>query len=245
MKLPSVFFGVLVLFVQSLSAQQQLENIEKKVNNAYRLSVQSKTDQFESVYSIVHALEAKKSPDVRYWTAFAKYQQARFYNRIKNEKEAFKLLKEGIQELKYIKKPNSEALVLQGTMLSFSIAFQRNIAAIISGKVHALYDKALHKNKNNLRAYLAIGKSDYFKPVQYGGGFKAESYLKQALSKPDKSTNSSFGPTWGRELAYYYLSSFLLREGRIVDAHSYCNQGLKKFPKSGILKSLRNKINTK
>ena len=127
-------------------------------------------------------------------------------------------------------------------MLSFSIVFQRNLAAVISGKAHALYNKALNKNKNNLRVYLAIGKSDYYKPAQYGGGFKVESYLKQALSKPDKSIEESFSPTWGREQVYYYLASFLARENRIEEAKLYCNQGLKKFPDSEILKSLGDKI---
>jgi len=245
MKLPSILFGILFLFVQVLSAQKQLENIEKKISTAYRESVQSKADQFESVYKTLYTLDNKENSIVSYWIAYSKYQQALFFNRIDTKKEAFKLLKAGIQELKSIKKPNSETLVLQGTMLSFSIVFQRNIAAIISGKAQALYDKALYKNKNNLRAYLAIGKSDYFKPAQYGGGFKAESYLKQALSKPDKSTNASFAPTWGREFVYYYLASFLLRENRIEEANSYCNQGLKKFPNSDILKSLVDKINSK
>jgi len=245
MKLPSILFGILLLCSQFLSAQKQLENIEKKIHTAYSESVQSKTDQFESVYKTLNGVGTKENSDVSYWIAFSKYQQARFYNRFDTKKKAFKLLKEGIQELKSIKKPNSEVLVLQGTMLSFSIAFQRNIAAIISGKAHALYDKALYKNKNNLRTYLAIGKSDYFKPVQYGGGFKAESYLKKALSKPDNSTDASFAPTWGRELVYYYLASFLLREDRIEEANSYCNQGLKKFPNSDVLKSLLDKINGK
>ncbi len=245
MKLSNTFFGVLFLFVTTLSAQKSLENIEQKIITAYKMSVKTKTDQFQSVHKILNSLDSKENSKAVYWIAFSKYQQARFSNRINHEKAAFKLLKEGIQKLKSIKNPNSEELVLHGTMLSFSIMFQRNIAAIISGKAHTLYDKALHKNKKNLRAYLAIGKSDYFKPVQYGGGFKAESYLKQALSKPDKSTDASFAPTWGRELVYYYLASFLHRENRIEEANSYGKQGLKKFPNSDILKSLVDKLNKK
>lgn len=243
MKLPSIFFGTLFLFVHVLSAQKSLKNIEQKILTAYSESVQTKANQFQPVYKLLSAFDNQENSNVTYWIAFAKYQQARFFNRIDNGKEAFTLLKEGIQEIKTLKKPNSEALVLHGTMLSFSIAFQRNIAAIVSGKADALYDKALHRNKNNLRAYLAIGKSDFFTPEQYGGGFKAESYLKQALGMPDKSTNTDLAPTWGRELVYYYLASFLQREHRIEEATIYCKQGLKKFPNSNILKKLVENIN--
>ena len=243
MKLPSIFFGILFLFVHVLSAQKSLKNIEQKILTAYNESVKTKVNQFEPAYKLLSVFDSQENSNVTYWIAFSKYQQARFLNRIDNEKEAFKLLKEGIEELKSLKKPNSEALVLHGTMLSFSIAFQRNIAAIISGKADALYDKALRKNQHNLRAYLAIGRSDYFTPEQYGGGYKVESYLKQALGMPDKSKNTVLAPTWGRELVYYYLASFLQREHRMEEATIYCKQGLKKFPNSSILKKLIDNIN--
>ncbi|MEE9363521.1 MAG: hypothetical protein V3U92_13065 [Cellulophaga sp.] len=240
MKFYITIFGF--LFVNILSAQKQLENIEQKIFTAYSESIQSKTDQLQSVYETLKTLDNQDNK-VSYWMAFAKYQQARYTNRTDNGKAAFKYLKEGIEILKSIKKPSSEDLVLHGTLMSFSMVFQRNLAAVISGKTNALLDKALKANKNNLRVYLAIGRSDYFKPAQYGGGFKVESYLKQALTKPDKTSENSFAPTWGREQVYYFLVSFLARENRIEEAKLYYHQGLKKFPDSYKLKSLKSKFN--
>ena len=246
MKSRITIFGLLFLFVNILSAQNPLETIEQKILTAYSESIQTKTDQFQGVFKTLNDLDSlEKNNSTNYWIAFAKYQQTRFTNRIDKGETALKTLKEGIKRLKSLKNPTSEDLALHGTMLSFSIVFQQNIAAILAGKANALYEKSAQKNKNNLRAYLGIGKSDYFKPVQYGGGFKVESYLKQALSKPDKSTEDSFAPTWGRAQVYYFLASFLERENRIEEAKLYGNQGLKKYPNSYLLKSLVDKLNKK
>lgn len=244
MKSRTTIFALLFLFVINiLSAQKQLENIEQKILTAYSESKQTKTDQFQVVYKTLNAVDPQENNAVNYWIAFTKYQQAKFTFKIDQGKTAFKILKEGIKMLESLKNPSSEDLALHGSLLSFSIVFQRNLAAVLSGKAHVLYEKALDKNKNNLRAYLGIAKSDYFKPTQYGGGFKVEIYLKKALSKPDRSTEGSFTPTWGRNQVYYLLASFFDRENRIDEAKLYGNQGLKKFPNSDLLKSLVDKLN--
>ena len=242
MKSRITIFGLL-LFVNLLSAQNQLEDIEQTILTAYDKSKETNTDQFQSVYETLNALDSKETNISNYWMAFAKYQQAKFTYKDGQDEKAFSILKEGIKILEAIKNPNSEELALHGSLLSFSIVFERNLAPIISGKAMVLFEKALNKNKDNLRAYLGIAKSDFFKPAQYGGGLKVESYLKQALSKPNRSTESAFGPSWGRDQAYYFLASFFEREYRIDEAKLYCDQGLQKFPDSPLLKTLFHKLN--
>ncbi len=224
-------------------SQNSLENIEQKILQAHGKSFATEQDQFEP---IIEKLEAsyEKSQDnsTNYWLCFALYRQSIFYLSTDRDAQSSKILKKSIDRMKGLKNPTSEDLALHGSMLSLSINFQPEMAALLSGEAASLYDKAIKLNENNLRANLGIGKSDFYKPVEYGGGFKVESYLKKTIGMPDKSSAEANAPSWGKNEAYYYLASYYQREGRTGEAKLYCNKGLKAYPNYRLLQSLQAKL---
>jgi tetratricopeptide (TPR) repeat protein len=227
-----------MLLTISLSYSQN--KLEKEIFEAYDKSVSSQTDQFQPIIDRLNtSFIETKDPIYDYWIAFAMYRQSILFMTNKNEKKALKILQKGIERLEKSSYRNSEILALQGSMLSFSINFQSDLAAIISAKANILYNKAIQENDNNLRAYLGVGRSDYYKPTEYGGGLKVESFLKQALNKPDKSYNHALAPTWGRNQVYYYLASYYEKENRIGEAKLFCSNGLKLFPDDRQLNELK------
>ncbi|WP_299668176.1 hypothetical protein [uncultured Polaribacter sp.] len=233
----SILFITILFTISLCHSQNKLEN---EILEAYDKSVSSQTDQFQPIIDSLKASFIKtKDPIYNYWIAFAMYRQAILSMINKNDNKALKILQKGIERLEKSSNKSSENLALQGSMLSFSINFQSDLAAIISAKANILYNKAIQENDHNLRAYLGVGRSDYYKPTEYGGGLKVESFLKQALNKPDKSGNHALAPTWGRNQVYYYLASYYKRENRIGEAKLFCSNGLKLFPDDRQLKELK------
>lgn len=233
----------LCFMLMNLSGQDVLNGIEKKILDAYGQSVQSQTNHFQPILKeLTQAYEKEPSQIINYWMCFALYREALLLMNADQEEKAFQNLKKGIDRLKNLDQASSEDLALQAAMLSLSINFQPEVAALLSGEAAALYGKAVKLDDNNLRAYLGIGRSDFYKPVEYGGGYQVESYLKQALAKPDQSTQDPHMPSWGRDEAYFYLASYYLREGRKGEAQMYCMQGLKKFPGHSRLTTLKAKL---
>jgi len=227
-KIKFLILSFLIFNSIEITAQSTLQNIEEKVLQAMDKSIETQTDQFQSIIEKLNAEYVKEKKDIiNYWIGFTKYRQALFFLKIENDEQAAKVLNSGIEQLKVIKTLTSEDLSLQGTMVSLSIALKPDLAAVLSGEASSLYDKAIKLNDKNLRAYLGIGRSDYYRPKKYGGGYKVESYLKQALSMSDSNSDTSYAPKWGRDEVYYYLASFYHREGKLDEAKLYCNKGLK------------------
>lgn len=238
-----LFCFVASTFFYSSNAQEALENIEKNIAEAHSLSFETQTDHLKP---LIEKLEAsyKKSENqtVNYWIAFAQYKQASYYSNTGHKDLPLKILKEAINRLDKTANQTSEDLALQGTTLSFSITFRPQVAAIMSSKANTHYEKAIELNATNLRAYLGIGKSDFYRPEKYGGGDLVEKYLKLALIKPDRSNTEDYSPSWGRNEAYFYLASYYLRENRLSEAKLYYEQGLKLFPNDYRLKQLLKKL---
>ena len=86
--------------------------------------------------------------------------------------------------------------------------------------------KALELDSTNVRGWYVLGSNDYYTPASFGGGKKVEYYLKKATSSPDKNTDDSSLPTWGKKspmpllIQYYYARTIgrmrpkLLADGR-------------------------------
>lgn len=231
------------LTFSTLQAQEVLEDIQAKILAAYGHSVESESDQFAPIIdTLVKVYNQTKDQKVNYWIAFVEYRAAILYMNAEKDNRALELLNQGIERLKGLESPTTEDLALQGSILSLSVNFQPEMAAILSAKAGLLYEKAIKLNDQNLRAYLGVGRSDFFKPKEYGGGYKVESYLKEALTKPDASSDEYALPTWGRADAYYYLASFYKRENRLDEAKLFCNKGTKAFPDHYLLRTLKDSL---
>lgn len=243
MKVSSLLLATLLLAFYSLPAQAVLDHIEQRILEAYGVSVAAEADPFQPIVEALEAAyQADSNPIVHYWWCFALNRQAILLMNAGQDEQALKVLEQGIAQLKALDDPSSEDLALHGSLVSLSIGFRPDLAAILSAEASTLYEKAIEKNDQNLRAYLGVGRSDYYKPAEYGGGLKVESYLQKALTKPDTSTDQPHAPSWGRGDAYYYLAAYYHREGRTGEAKLYCNKGLKDYPTHSLLLSLKNQL---
>jgi len=233
-----------ILFIINVFSQEIPETIQQDILNAYQESAKTQIDQYIPIIEQLESISNQSQKKIaNYWIAFARYQQAILYSNANRKEDALEILNKGIKKLKNSKNPTSEDLALHGSMVSFSIQFQDEIAAILSSEANKLYGEAIKMDSNNLRAYLGIGKSDYYRPKEYGGGYKVESYLKDSLTKPDKTSESALAPSWGREQSYYYLAKFYVRVGWINKAKEHAIKGLKEYPNNRLLNSLKKELN--
>lgn len=234
------FLCCLFSFTAFNQSNDLLLNIEDRIQEAQDLSFAHQSDK---IAPLLASLEAGQPQEwLVYWQAYAAYQGAVYLMVSKNEKGADAYAKKGINYLSAKENLNSEEHALLGAILSLSITFNPGETISLSSKARKNYKKALKANPDNLRAFLGIGRSDFYKPKQYGGGKEVESYLLKALAAPDQILTDAEAPTWGRDDAYYYLAAFYGREGRRDDAKLYCTKGLKEFPRHHLLSELLAKL---
>ena len=234
-----VFLIITALGTSSVFSQENisvLDKIQEKIGTAYNQSFAGDTSALSSLVNQL-ALSKNNSDEhyLIYWQAFANYKFA--ISRINQDKKtAENKTAAAIQLLDTLSNKNAEDYVLLGSLTSFNLNFKPGETAILSEKARRYYQKALELDKNNLRAYFSIGRTDYYRPKQYGGGEIAEANFLKALSIPVKSDQSPYAPTWGKMETYELLVTFYIREERKGDAIIYCKKGLQEFPGSSALK---------
>lgn len=221
-------------------AQDPLQGIEEQILAAQDQSFAEQADQLAPLLVKLEQMGSLEWLD--YWKAFASYQGAIYLMVQKDYEGGNTYAKKGLEYLAKITKPNDEEYAMMGALYSLSITFNPGEAIGLSAKARRSFNKALKQNPDNLRALLGIGRADYYKPKQYGGGKEAEAFLLKALAAPDQFSSHPHAPTWGRDDAYYYLAAFYEREDRKGDAQLYCHKGLKEYPNHHLLAELLAKL---
>ena len=222
---------LLSLFVTA-TVFAQVNPLEGRIDAALGESFATQQNQLEPIISELKADEAGA-----YWIAYAQFYSSVYYLQTGQKEKAAETAGEAISLLEAIKNETSEDHALLGYLLGYSTAFDPASAPRLSGKADKEYQAALEKNSQNMRAYLGMGESDFFKPASFGGGQKVEEYLLKALSLPEQTVEN--GPSWGKNAAYVTLATFYQREGQIDKAKMYCMQGLAKFPDDARLNQLK------
>ncbi len=223
---------LIALFIYIFSIAEENPN-QDKIDAAFMQSFATQSDQIEPIIAELRQNENENA----YWIAYGQFYSAIYYMHTGKKDQARKSTDAAIELLEKIEKKNSEEHALLGYILGFSVSLDPSSAARISAKAASQYKAALKKDENNLRAYLGMGESDYYKPAEYGGGEKVEEYLLKAISLPDQSVEN--GPSWGKNSAYYTLASFYKREDEIDKAKMYCMKGLNEFPQDYQLNQLK------
>jgi hypothetical protein len=152
-----------------------------------------------------------------------------------------KTIERAIDILEKAPNKNSDEFMLLGALTSFSINFYPGRAAVLSPQAKEFFLKSVELDKNNLRAYYGLARSDYYKPKEYGGGLVVEENLLKALSLNAKTSADPLAPSWGREDTYVLLINFYLREDRKQEATLFIRKGLKEFPQNAQLIALNKK----
>lgn len=211
------FLFLSLTFYGFSQSAKSLENIQQRINEAQDQSFAQQKNLIAPVLEELSKNEAQ--PWLTYWKAYAAYQGSIYLMVSKDDAKAADVyIQKGLDALSARKELNSEEEALMGALYSFSISIKPGEAISLSGKARKHFNKALKSNPDNLRALFGLGRSDFYRPKEYGGGKEVEAYLLKALAAPDQLTEDANAPGWGRDEAYYYLASFYQREGRIDDA---------------------------
>lgn len=220
--------------------ESPLTNIEQRLEQAIYASFAKQSNE---MLPIITQLElVKNEPMVTYWSAYGYYYAAVYTFKMQQKDAAIGYLEKGAKLLDDQSKPNSEDYALLGAITSLTISLKPNEAITLSTKATNYYEKSKKLNDQNLRAYLGIGRSDFYKPKEYGGGKIAEANLLKAIALPATTSKDPHAPTWGRSEAYQMLVSFYEREGRLDEAKLYCAKGLKAFPENSELARMSKKL---
>lgn len=236
---------LLLLLAPAIFAQDYLNDIQDRILDARSISFRTGENRIRPIIKELQAgAEENASMINAYWTGFALYQEAIFLMS-RDEATSKNNLSQAISLLESQKDQDSEVMALLGSAYSLSINFEPSMTISYSNKAGRYYDRAIKKDPDNLRAYLGLGRSDYYTPKEYGGGLEVEKYLTKAISLKDQSATYDHAPNWGKDEAYWYLVQYYYREGHEDNARLYCKQGLRKFPDHFGLNELMNQMGGK
>lgn len=246
MKKTISIIAILFLSISSGFGQQPVPaNIETTISQAFERSFQSEANVMADFTAEMETQYGTERDEARYWLAYAYYQYTISEMQIGKKKIAEKAVDRAIELLEEDENPDSEDLALLSSAIGLSINFNAWKAPFLGSKSESLAEKAIELDPNNARAYLAIGRSSYYKPAMFGGGDQVEGMMKKAISLPDQSQKSATSPSWGKPEAYYLLANYYRQEERMEDAYTYCMRGLKQFPEDHRLNNLKTKIDKK
>ena len=150
-------------------------------------------------------------------------------------------IKEGVNLLENIQDKNSEDFALLALMGGYSIKYTNvfKISKLIE-KYKEYANKALMLDKDNIRAYLALGVFDFNTPLAYGGGKVLEINLNIAISLKDESSSYvPYSPKWGKNMSYIYLIRYYMKCENKDMINKYFDEALNLYPNDRILIELK------
>jgi len=233
--------SILAITAFTVSAQQSVPtDIEARIDQAFARSFEHP----EALPQQIAALEAMQPEDnysVSYWLAYAHYQHCIALMSKEEKKAAEKAIKKAVRLLDDLADKDSEALALHSSAVGLSINFSMWRAPFLGSEAEGLARKAIEKDPENPRAYLALARNSYYKPAMFGGGDEVEENLLKAISLAGGNTATDNSPTWGMPEAYYLLAKFYQSEEQTEQAKLYALKGAKKYPEDYRLAKLSKK----
>ena len=220
-----------------------LDGIQKKIELAMiNCFVQNTAAPLDSLFTKLNKLEDGNGM-VPYWKAYITYYKSVFYLKLGKKEDSGKVIKETSAILNDIGNKTSETYALLALVQSFSIQFASGMeAGRISAGIRENAGKALELDSTNVRGWYVLGSNDYYTPASFGGGKKVEYYLKKATSSPDKNTDDSSLPTWGREYAYALLIQYYMQNDRTDEAKNCLLMAEKEYPDSYFIGEYKRKL---
>jgi pentatricopeptide repeat protein len=227
------------------SGDTLLNNIQGKVLNAFVQCKINKSDK--DLVSIEQALlslyKNNNNSIIIYWYSYACYYHSIFLIGVKDKSGSEKILDAGIKQLNNVRLKNSEHLALLAIMEGFSIQYASGLEIPFISKCARLYaEKAVESDSLNLRAYYVLGSNDFYNPEQYGGGKKAEGYLKKAVSLNEQSIKNPFLPSWGKNSAYEMLIRLYIKHKQFTEAKKYYKDAIGLFPDDYMINKLASEL---
>ncbi len=229
---------------KSVQNDTLLDNIQQKVKKAMYSSFATKNA--EPLNNLEKSLENDKTANAnlkKYWISYINYYKTIVYMQLKNDDLAEKSDTKGIDVLESIKDKNADDYALLVLLKNLSYKFVAPMEMQkISVEIESLLRKGLKVDNENIRLYYAQAETDFYKPKQYGGGKVVEKALKKAIELPEKNTENSQLPTWGKEESYTMIIAYYLRENQKEKAKTYYDKAIKIFPNNYRIKGYQSKF---
>lgn len=229
--------------IERTTATDILDSIQYKIEYAMNESFsKGSTEPLDKIFGQLQQIKQQNNV-ITYWMAYVNYYQSVYFLKTTEKKKSETKIKEGIILLEELKRKNSEDYALLAILQSFYIQFKSGMAAgKISSKVTENGEKAIELDSLNLRAWYVLGSNDFYTPESFGGGKKAEGYLKKAITLPSQSTESIYLPSWGKEYAFEMLIQFYIKKDKKDEAKKIYDQAIQQFPDSYMLKQYESKF---
>ncbi|MEM9722741.1 MAG: hypothetical protein AAGA10_25975 [Bacteroidota bacterium] len=237
--------SLFLLLPIGLCAQQVpvLEGIQGTIERVFMESMITQENKLRPLIENLATVHAEMPNSwLVYWEGYGHYYEGIYFMEMDQKSAGIETLKQGIELVESQEKMNAEDHVLAGTLMSLQMGLSPGSIMTLSSKSNKHFQQALKLAPNNLRAYLALGRSDYYKPKMFGGGKKVEEYFKKALSLEDSYSDDPYAPSWGRVDTYAMLVQYYAREERGDEAKVYCKKGLALFPSDPRLNELDSKL---
>jgi tetratricopeptide (TPR) repeat protein len=208
-----------------------LYNIQSKIYGAFLASFQDNgITRLEAIENQIKKLSVQ-SPTTSYWIAYAKYYEAVYFIKFKNQKQCQKTIASAIGLLENIKNKNSETYALIAFIQSFSIQLSGGMSAAgIAAKVKRNAETAIQLDSTNIRAWYVLASNDYYTPSAFGGGGKCEKYLLKAMSLEEQLIPNPYLPSWGKSDVYSLLIAHYIDKGNYAKAREYIAIALSLYP---------------
>ena len=239
--------GIAHIPAVKVASDSLLNGAQQKIQTAFIQSIQTKTPApLQTLQKALEQRYAQRSLNlIQYWRGYLQFYLAIYHLKIGAKHLAEKETDRGIALLKAMERKNSEDYALLTLMEGFSIQFKGMKVIVISQKMQEHGQLALSMDSTNIRTHYVLASHDFYKPKAFGGGKKAEKYLKKAISLPAQTLPNPFLPSWGKEESYELLIRHYLREEKWAAAKKYHRLGMEEFPNSYLLTALSKKLEGK
>ncbi|MDX1408940.1 MAG: hypothetical protein R3330_12420 [Saprospiraceae bacterium] len=228
-----ILFATLLALSGAGSAQDSWQD---KIDTAFGTSLTTGQDDLSAVY--VKITSDATIPAQHYWEAYACYRRAIIALVNEDMDQGQQMVQRGIDVLKAREELTSEDHALLASLLGMLIVFDESRAMPLAMESGKHFQTALSKDDQNMRAYLGLGRGDFYTPVEYGGGQVVERHLQKALALPAAASDDPNAPSWGRDEAFMFLAMYYQREKRKAEGILTCKRGLNEFPEHSELKRI-------
>lgn len=225
-------------------AGDPLSGIQDSIFNAFTVGIMTHDDDaLAGIRSRLETLNKNRGNSlILYWLAYVDYYRTVLYMQTGNASDAAKAAAAGADALGSIRNKTSDDYALLSLLQGLQLQFSGMDAASLAMEMSRNASLALELDPENIRANYACGITDFFTPEAYGGGKAAEKYFLKAISLPVQKVPGKYHPSWGKEESYEYLVRLYVRQGLMDKALEYCEEGLRLFPSSAMLNSLKGQL---
>lgn len=245
-----ISFFCLLLVIQkteiiacSRDADSILFNIQDKIYNAFVSDISKNTNILQRYKGQLAEIDkGQQNRTLLYWQSYLQFYNTILYSQTGEKSKAKEEVELGMEWLNNLPNKSCEGFTLLARLESIALQFAGMNMMSLSKSMTENIQRALQLDKNNIRANFVYGSIDYYTPVSFGGGKKAEHFLLNAIKLPSQNDQGRYAPTWGKDEAYELLINLYLKNGEKDKAKFFFEEASKKYPQNFQIMNLRKEV---